>query len=85
MTDVEDDNKFHLLDGEPYDPSDMTQQALYYWYPGQPNPNKDETCGLLFFSKDTLAYGLGNWFCKDKVFNDKPIKGICEICESWTL
>ena len=63
----------------------MTQQALYYWYTDQPNQNVDEHCGLIFFHKDTLAYGLGNWHCKDKIFQDKPMKGICEICESWIL
>ena len=40
MTDIEDDGKFHLLDGDAYDASDLTQQSLYYWYPGDPNNNK---------------------------------------------
>ena len=82
MTDIEDDGKYHLLDGDAYDASDMTQQSLYYWYPGQPNLNADEHCVFIHFHSTTLAYGLGNWFCKNKVFHDKPIKGICEICES---
>ena len=85
MTDVEDDSKFNLLDGDSYDPSDMTQPALYYWYPDQPALNADLHCGILWFGKTTLAYGFANWFCEQNVFNDKPIKGICEICESWTL
>ena len=82
---MENDSKFHLLDGSSYDPSDMTQPALYYWYPGQPSLNYDERCGLIFFHKTNLAYGLGNYYCKNNVLDDKPIKGICEICESWTL
>ena len=89
MTDVEDDGKFHLLDGDAYDPSDINQQALYYWYPGQPDRqpslNVDENCGLIWSHITTHAYGIGNWFCKDKILDDKPIKGICEICESWKL
>ena len=85
MTDIEDDNKFHLLDGSSYDPSDMTQPALYYWYPGQPNPNVDQRCGQIWFQIDTLAYGLGNFYCDHNELSYVPIKGICEICESWTF
>ena len=83
MTDVEDDGKYHLLDGDAYNPSDLTQQALYYWNPGEPNKNIDENCVFIFYN-DGLAYGLGNMHCKNNVYK-KPIKGICEICESWKL
>ena len=85
MTDIADDSKFNLLDGESYDPSDMTQPALYYYFQDQPNLNVDQHCGFLCFSKTTLAYGIANYHCEQIVFADKPIKGICEICESWTL
>ena len=63
----------------------MTQQALYYWYPGQPNLDVDDRCGQIWFQKDTLAYGLGDYYCDHNVLDNKPIKGICEICESWIL
>ena len=85
MTDIEDDNKFHLLDGESYDPSDLNQQALYYWSYNQPTLNKGQLCGFIFFQLNSLAYGIDNFPCNSYVCYDKPIKGICEICESWKL
>ena len=55
MTDIEDDGKWNLLDGDAYDASDMTQQALYYWYPGQPSDNKGALCTFIHYNQDTFA------------------------------
>ena len=85
MTDIEGDGNWNLLDGDAYDASDLTQQSLYYWYPGDPNNIKDEHCGFIVIHPTTQAYGLADHLCQNNAFDDKPIKGICEICESWTL
>ena len=83
LTDIEDDAKWNLLDGESYDPSDTWKQALYYCNPGysQPNYGRNELCVFVFFHKTTYSYGLGNWYCKDNIFESNPIKGLCEICD----
>merc|ERR1712183_999426 len=79
MTDIESDGNWNLLDGDAYDASDMTQKALYYWYPGQ--PNLDGHC-VFIWSYPTQAYGLADFPCQNNVYDNKPVKGICEICES---
>ena len=69
---------------EAYDASDLTQKALYYWSPGEPDFNTGQYCGFIWFhSSTTLAYGLGNMYCTFNAFEDTQIKGLCEICESW--
>ena len=80
LTDIEGGGNWNLLDGDAYDASDLTQQALYYWLPGEPNNIKTEHCGLIYNAK-----GLDNYLCQNDVAGVKPIKGICEICESWSL